>query len=66
MDAYIIVGCMPEAFKISEPSAKAIKNPLHLSVPNDTKARRYYQPKSCLTSAQVIIEEHAQEIKIAI
>ena len=25
MDAYIIVGCMPEAFKISERSVQAIK-----------------------------------------
>jgi hypothetical protein len=27
MDAYIIVGCMPEAFNISERPVKAIKKP---------------------------------------
>jgi len=33
MDAYIIAGCMPETFKISEPSVKAIKKPISLIRP---------------------------------
>jgi hypothetical protein len=45
MDAYIIVGCMPEAFKISERSVQAVKKPTSLIRPEQYSSSQILSTK---------------------
>jgi len=65
MDAYIIVGYMPEAFKISERSVQAIKKPTSLVRPKKYSSSQILSTKVLVNNCTFLNWKMTLELTIA-